>query len=590
MIPKKSIKKSKIKTKGGAFGTRSQYIYPFDNSTQKTSENIQDINNYFKENKLIKVNLQNVDDLSEFEGLFEGTYVREIKGLIGKKLPKSMFKDCQRLEEIDLSECDLSGAESLCNNCTNLKEIIGLNGKTLAPSMFTNCRNLKIIDLTGCNLEHTDSIFYNCVKLETIVGLSGKLSPKMFAYCKLLQEINLTDCDLSNTAKIFYMCERLSSVNGILGTNESRRILSKSMFNSCISLKEIDISYCDCQNAEELFYMCETLDEIIGLSGKLSPYMFGLCYSLKKIDLSSCNLSNSTRIFLSCNNLETVSGLSGPLSNEMFSHCMHLTKINLFHCKLTNVESLFTSARVINGIILPRITNNNNYDERQLLNGLLDINTNEKTPIFRYTFQLTENDQLVKDIVRSVDKYCNRTDCNNEIMQICTELNDNYSSFVLSDILYSPYKYMVKDNQGKIIPDAEDKYLSFNEGWIHIMTSPTIDGPYTRYPIVELKADVEVRNHIYKLVDKIQEIRSSNGEKDIKKILDLSTIVTQNDLAWQYCQENPQPPRKKQKKTEFNPSKEAGTSTKARTSIPGGKKISKKKKKRIKGNTKKIVK
>ena len=120
---------------------------------------------------------------------------------------KCMFKSCENLKSIDLSNFDTS-------NVTDMEE------------MFTLCKNLENIDLSNfdtSNVTHMEKMFLFCENL-TSIDLSSSLNSK-----------NLKSIDISNLDK------QLKDIN--ISTFNTERVKNMyCMFSNCINLKSITFS------------------------------------------------------------------------------------------------------------------------------------------------------------------------------------------------------------------------------------------------------------------------------------------------------------------------------------------------------------
>ena len=141
----------------------------------------------------------------------------------------SMFFDCEKLTELDLSGFDTGKVTDM-------------------SSMFGNCYSLATLDLSSfdtSNVTDMKSMFDSCESLESLdlssFDTSNVTSMKdMFQYCYALTELDLTSFNTSNVTNMDYMffhCEKLVtiyasenfSIEAVEGTDEY-------MFTSCTSL------------------------------------------------------------------------------------------------------------------------------------------------------------------------------------------------------------------------------------------------------------------------------------------------------------------------------------------------------------------
>lgn len=230
-----------------------------------------------------------------------------------------MFYDCDKLEEIDFSNSDLSKVESLestFHNCKVLKKIIwdanikkpirmnytfyncetleniefdsfDMSNLSMIQGIFSGCKNMKSIDvlwlkdvdLSGFNMQ---DVFNGCSSLES-VDLSGLNRPdtsyyimqNMFCYCESLKQIDLSGLkpdEFSQFGGMFYGCTSLEKVILPEMTLNMRTINNQNstvrMFQNCTSLKELDFSMVSIEKLEdECFFLwtlngCNNLEKI----------------------------------------------------------------------------------------------------------------------------------------------------------------------------------------------------------------------------------------------------------------------------------------------------------------------------------------
>ena len=206
--------------------------------------------------EIVLLNLSNFDtsNVNDMSYMFNGCIkLKEIKGL-NKFNTKNvdnmstMFQNCENLEYLDLS-FDTSKVYEMyymfCK-CYKLKKIKGLNKfKTMKVcnmnSMFKKCDSLENIDLSNfdtSNVENMFLMFYGCHKLKEIIGLD-KLNTinvtnmnGMFQDCENLEKLDLSNFDVSNVAD---MREMFSGCNNLKYLNIKKFIendITKDMFSS----------------------------------------------------------------------------------------------------------------------------------------------------------------------------------------------------------------------------------------------------------------------------------------------------------------------------------------------------------------------
>lgn len=260
----------------------------------------------------------------------------------------NMFKDCQNLIEINLSNF-------------NTEEVTNMS------YMFHNCKNLSNIDLSNINTENVTNMshmFHNCNNLSNIV--LSNINTKnvedmshMFYNCNHLLYINLSSFDtkkVNNMEKMFCECENVKKINFSTDFNTINVTKMSGMFKFCKKLENLDLTYFNTKNVlnmAEMFSVCSSLQKI-NLSSfntknvtKMNK-MFDSCTSLKTLELSSFNTENATNMcemFNNCQNLEKLDLSSFRTENvrkmnKMFNSCNELKSLDLSSFNINKVETM----------------------------------------------------------------------------------------------------------------------------------------------------------------------------------------------------------------------------------------------------------
>ena len=286
------------------------------------------IKNCFTNLKVTRLDLKNLD--------FSNTDLR------------GMFRGCKNLEELKLSNFDISNVGWICD-------------------IFPECENLKILDLSNIdfsNVEDLSDIFKECENLEEL-KLSGFNTSKirnmseMFSLCKNLKKIDISNFDTSNVKYMkfmFYKCENLEELN-LTNFNTSNVIDMRGMFRGLKKIKKLNLSNFDTSKVidmSQMFMECESLEELKLLNFNTSNvkdmhYMFRNLKELKELDLSSFNtykVTNMDYMFGGCEKLEKLNLSSFDTSNvtdmgEMFYKCKNLKVLDLSNFDTSNVVHMY---------------------------------------------------------------------------------------------------------------------------------------------------------------------------------------------------------------------------------------------------------
>lgn len=187
----------------------------------------------------------------------------------------SLFYNCTRLVDVDLSGLDLSGATSMRNMFSECKSLKNVDLSTLDTSniidtgyMFSSCTRLSSLDLSKCdfsNLEDSNSMFIGCKSLRN-VNLKNLNLPKlrdcsgMFLGCTGLKEINASGVktpSLTNMSEMFAGCSSLKIVDFANFSTDNVTDMSE-LFKGCAALESLDLSSFDTREVVDMQDMLPT--------------------------------------------------------------------------------------------------------------------------------------------------------------------------------------------------------------------------------------------------------------------------------------------------------------------------------------------
>ena len=167
------------------------------------------------------------------------------------------------------------------SNFTGAMKVVCDNSITNCSSMFKSCQNITSLDISELdtsNVTNMDSMFSGCVGL-TNLDLSGFNTSKawsmlnMFEACHKLVGLDLSNFDtgeVSNMSGMFNYCDSLVNLN--LNNFNTSKVKSMSlMFGNCSNLRVI---YCEqdwksdkITNSSNMFYNCTKLKGAISYDG-----------------------------------------------------------------------------------------------------------------------------------------------------------------------------------------------------------------------------------------------------------------------------------------------------------------------------------
>lgn len=239
------------------------------------------------------------------------------KVTLTSKLTKtnSMFYDCQALQDIDVSQWDVSNVTEMTRMfaSSRIKSFDGSMWDTSKcknfSELFNSCYSLQSVKLDGWNFNSTKDYnstygpFYAMFTSTALteISLSNVVTDQvssmygMFSGATKVTSLDLSSFDTRNVTTFKYMFNNCSGLTSLdLSSFDTPRVDDMSnMFQNCRGLTSLDVSSFDTSNVTTLYYT------------------FGYCSGLTSLDLSSWNTSNCTNVsymFYQCHNLQKVEG------------------------------------------------------------------------------------------------------------------------------------------------------------------------------------------------------------------------------------------------------------------------------------------
>ncbi len=197
---------------------------------------------------------------------------------------KAAFKECEKLEEIKISESVVDIKDEAFRGCKNIKEItLPAGTKKLGESVFRDCINLVKLEIKNDEIEIGERAFENCQRLKEITLPKGlaEIYGGVFNSCKAMTDIHLP---------------------------ENLTIIGESAFASCVRLKSIEIPPSVTKIDDMAFAGCSAITEISMNEGvcKIGKNAFKECLALKKVYLPSSVYNIGTSPFRGCVSLEEI--------------------------------------------------------------------------------------------------------------------------------------------------------------------------------------------------------------------------------------------------------------------------------------------
>ncbi len=201
-----------------------------------------------------------------------------------KTIGDSAFKNCEKLEEVDIGE-------SLVD---------------LRKEAFRGCKNLKKLVLPENVRAVGESAFRDCIRLESVIVENNdiEIGERAFENCAILSEVKLQNGITEIYGGVFNSCKALVSIE----LPEKLTILGESSFADCASLKSIRVPDLVTKIDDMVFNGCIELEKIYLPNSltKIGKSAFKDCRKLKKIFIPHSVFSIGAGPFRGCTNLETI--------------------------------------------------------------------------------------------------------------------------------------------------------------------------------------------------------------------------------------------------------------------------------------------
>lgn len=199
-----------------------------------------------------------------------GTLVRCKDGSSALTIPSDVrivgegaFKNCEKLEKLDVGESVEVLMTEACRGCKRLKALVlPKNVRAVGESAFRDCTALTALTVENDEIELGERAFENCARLEDVMLADG------------ISEIY---------GGVFNSCKSISAIK--LPANLT--VLGESSFADCVKLREIDIPDQVTKIDDMVFNGCITLERIDMKDRitKIGKYAFKDCKSLETITL-----------------------------------------------------------------------------------------------------------------------------------------------------------------------------------------------------------------------------------------------------------------------------------------------------------------
>jgi len=295
------------------------------------------------------------------------------------KLGENAFRECRKLESVELPETIETIGDSAFEDCYQLQHIeLPKNLKSIEEGAFCNCVNLKNIELPESLKILEGGTFSGCSSLEKVNIPFGITTIKGYTFkeCKSLKKIRIHEGINIIFAGAFLNCQGLEEVE----MKEGIKSIQEEVFLGCENIKSIKIPDSVEEIESKAFYSCKNLEEIKMSEGiryvETEVFNETKCYienlSDKNNDiyigkvLIKCNRGSSdikvkegTRVIANgaCAGMENLVSAELPeslicIGDEAFAECHELKDINI-PSKLEKIRSKAFYACKIESVDIP---------------------------------------------------------------------------------------------------------------------------------------------------------------------------------------------------------------------------------------------
>ena len=262
------------------------------------------------------------------------------------RIDEGAFRECKKLESIDISNSVTSIGDLVFRGCTRLTNIDIPNSVTsIGENTFSECTSLKSINISNSLTSIGSQTFYGCTSLTNIdIPNSVKnIGIDTFHGCTSLKDINISNSLTRIGMQTFYECTSLTNID----IPNSVTSIDNSAFFRCTSLTNINIPNSVTSIGNQVFYGCTSLTDIVIPNSvtSIENQAFYECDNLKSIYLNSSNPPTINKTTLPQNEDLTIYIPRGSYTAYWLSYWGNY---NLVEYDPTDIQGVTTSAH--NGV------------------------------------------------------------------------------------------------------------------------------------------------------------------------------------------------------------------------------------------------
>ncbi len=278
----------------------------------------------------------------------------------GDSIENAAFKDCTKLERIEIANSVTTIGASAFSGCTNLLRIsLPSAMQQLSDSMFTGCSALRSVSIPdGISVIGKDA-FTDCTSLIDIAIPESIISIESFAFsgCSSLKSVSIPAATRTIGHNAFEKCTALDTVS----IAEGVQTIGWKAFSGCTSLTSIVIPDSVTEIREAAFGGCPnlqsmTLPYVWGSKYNDDDYFavrtLGYVFSTESFDGGKQITQDGTTFYLPVS-LTQITVTSGKLPNNAFASCSMLTSVTLGERITEYGSGLFSGCENLSTVSLP---------------------------------------------------------------------------------------------------------------------------------------------------------------------------------------------------------------------------------------------
>ena len=318
-----------------------------------------------------------------------------------------MFKDINKIKEIDFSNFDFSSVNNIgymLEGCTSLTSVnFGTNilHFTSIGGIFKGCSNLISADLSKFDISGVktlEKLFDGCTNLESVNfgNIDTSTVESMFALfsgCSKLSSMDFSIFDFTNVVNIDWMLAGTKALKNVtFGDIHTPNLVNMATAFQDSGLTSLDLSKFDLSHVNNMYGTFNGCGDLlyINFGNNTTPVLTNMgvtfqgCKKLKSIDLSNFDFSKVDIMefcFNDCLELENINFgdiTTSSLKNTkgLFQNCQQLESMDVSDfdfSKVTTMQWMFKNCKKLENVNFGNIDTSSLVDMNELFNGCTNL-------------------------------------------------------------------------------------------------------------------------------------------------------------------------------------------------------------------------